>query len=157
MQEEFIHTTMTESMPLISEWFGRVGGVLEKIPGLKGVGEGYQAIGAIADGLSLVYELIHEVKKADALEKGGKELVKRTAPVEEIAKKLLEKKFPRLPKPLRERAAKKLEELFEKYASDPLIERARKEMQKRDPGKDLDRSLFEDLKSLLTPTTGVVP
>src|SRR5262249_44206949 len=66
LKEDALHTTMTESMPLISKWFGRVGKVLKTVPGLQGVGKAYETIADIADGLELVYELVHELNQAEA-------------------------------------------------------------------------------------------
>lgn len=152
MKTDFIDTTMTQSMPLISKWFGRVGKALEYVPGLKGVGKAYQAIGQIADGLQLVYELIHEVNQAEALEKGSKQVVKRVKPVKRIAESLLKKKYPNIPEPARKKAAEFLEDLFEKYASDPAIEQGRKKMQEMDEDKDLNKTLFDKLNKALTPT-----
>jgi hypothetical protein len=151
IKEDFLHTTMTESMPLISKWFGRVGKVLKTVPGLQGVGKAYETIGDIADGLELVYELVHELNQAEALEKGSKQLIKRTKPVKRIAEALLKKKYPSLPEPFRKKAAEILEKLFEKYGSDPAIEKGRKKMQEMDEDKDLDKTLFDKLKKLLTP------
>jgi hypothetical protein len=152
IKEDFVHTTMTESMPLISKWFGRVGKVLKTVPGLQGVGKAYETIADIADGLQLVYELVHELNQAEALEKGSKQLVKRTKPVKRVAEALLKKKYPSLPEPARKKAAEILEDLFEKYASDPAIEQGREKMQEMDEDKDLNKTLLDKLKKALTPT-----
>jgi len=154
LKEDFVHTTMTESMPLISKWFGRAAKVLEVIPGMQGVAKIYEGIETAADGAQLIYELAHELKQWEALEKGGKQLVKRTKPVKKIAEKLLKKKFPNLPEPARKKAAEVLEEWFEKYGTDPAIEGGRKTMQEMDENKELDKSLFQELKKALsTPPT----
>lgn len=152
IKEDFVHTTMTESMPLISKWFGRVGKVLKTVPGLQGVGKAYEAIAGIADGLQLVYELVHELNQAEALQKGSKQLVKRTKPVKRVAEALLKKKYPSLPESVRKKAAEILEDVFEKYGSDPAIERGRKKIQEMDEDKDLNKTLFDKLKKALTPT-----
>src|SRR6185503_1019198 len=55
LKEDALDTTMKESMPLISKWFGIVGKGLEYVPGLKGVGKAYQGIGKAAEGLQLIY------------------------------------------------------------------------------------------------------
>jgi hypothetical protein len=150
LRDDLTHTTMTESMPLISTWFGRVGKALEYVPGLKGVGKAYEAVGEIADGLQLVYELVHEVSQAEALEKGGKQLVKRTEPVRKIADRLLKKKYPGMPEPARKKIAELLEEAFEKYASDPAIEKGRDKAQEVDEEHDLDKTLYDKLKKTLS-------
>lgn len=148
MKEDFVHTTMTESMPLISKWFGRVGDVLEKIPPLSGVGKAYKMIAEIADAANLLYELVHEMKQAEALEKGGKEVVKRTKPAKLVAEKILKKKYPAMPEPVRKKIAGELEDLFEKYVSDPAIKKGRETMEKMDKDKELQRPLIEELKSI---------
>jgi hypothetical protein len=154
LKEDFVHTTMTESMPLISKWFGRAAKVLEVIPGMQGVAKIYEGIETAADGAQLIYELAHELNQSEAFEKGGKQLVKRTKPVKKIAEKLLKKKFPNLPEPARKKAAELLEEWFEKYGTDPAIEGGRKKMQELDERKELDQTLFHELKKLLgTPPT----
>ena len=122
MREDFVHTTMTESMPLISKWFGRAAKVLKVIPGMQGVAKIYEGIETAADGAQLIYELAHELKQSEALEKGTKQLIKRTKPVKQIADKLLKKRFPNLPEPARKKAAEVLEQLFEEYVTDPAIE-----------------------------------
>jgi len=157
LKEDFVHTTMTESMPLISKWFGRAAKVLEVIPGMQGVAKIYEGIETAADGAQLIYELAHELNQAEALEKGGKQLVKRTKPVKKIAEKLLKKKFPNLPEPARKKAAEVLEEWFEKYGTDPAIEGGRKSMQEMDEHKELDKTLFQELKKALNPSPTVTP
>src|SRR5205823_784942 len=157
IKEDLLHTTMTESMPLISKWFGRVGKVLKTVPGLQGVGKGYEIIAEFADGLQLVYELVHELKQAEALEKGSKQLVKRTKPVKRIAEALLKKKYPSLPEPARKKAAEILEDLFEKYGSDPAIEKGGKKARELDEANDLDRSLWDELKKALGAPPTVTP
>ena len=158
-REDFVDTTMKESMPLISKLFGRVGEVLQAVPGLQGVGKAYEDIGEIAEGLNLLYELIHEIPKAQALDKGAKEVVKRIKPVKRIAESLLKKKYPDLPEPARKKAVEILEDLFEKYVSDPAIEKGRKEMQEMDEGKELNKPLWKELKNLLgtSPTPNPAP
>jgi len=148
MKEHFVHTTMTESMPLISKWFGRVGDVLEKIPPLRGVGEAYKLIAEIADAANLLYELIHEMSQAQALEKGGKEVIKRTQPAKVVAERILKKKYPNMPDKVRKEMAKKLEELFERYVSDPAIRKGRETMEKMDQDKELKRPFIDELKAL---------
>jgi hypothetical protein len=157
LREDFIDTTMTESMPLISNWFDRVGKVLQTVPGLQGVGKAYEAIGEIADGLNLLYELIHELNQAEALEKGSKQVIKRTKPVKKVAEALLKKKYPTLPEPVRKKAAELLEKAFEKYVSDPAIERGVEEARELDENKDLQKSLWQELKNLLGTGTAVTP
>src|SRR6185503_15272014 len=131
-----------------------VGKGLEYVPGLKGVGKAYQGIGKAAEGLQLIYELVHELKQAEALEKGGKKLVKEIKPVKVVADNLLKKKFPELPEPLRKKAAGILEDLFEKYFSDPALEKGAKKARELDKDNDLDSSLWDELKKALGgPTT----
>ena len=67
---------MTESMSYISKGFGGVGKILGYFPPLKGVGKAYEAIGEIAGGLNLVYELIHEISQAEALERQSTQVKK---------------------------------------------------------------------------------
>ena len=154
IHEDLVHTTMTESMPLISKWFGGAAKVLEVIPGMQGVAKIYEGIATAADGAQLIYELVHELNQADAFEKGSKQLVKRTKPVKKIVEKLLKKKFPNLPEPARKQAAKLLEEWVEEHWTDPAIEGGKKKMQELDEGKELDQPLFRELKKLLsTPPT----
>jgi hypothetical protein len=150
MKDDFIDTTATKSLPLISTWYRRFGKVLEYIPPLKGVGKGFEAVADIADGLQLLYELIHEVNQAEALEKGSKQVVKTVKPVKRIAEALIKKKYPNLSEPVRKKVAEILEELFEKYGSDPAIEKGKKKAQELDEDKDLDRSLYEKLKKTLS-------
>jgi hypothetical protein len=154
---DFVPTTMKDSMPLISKWFGRVGKAMQAIPGLQGVGKGYELIADIADGLNLVYELVHELNQADAFEKGSKQLIKRTKPVKKIAERLLKKKYPNLPEPARKKAAEYLEQLFEKYGSDPLIEKGKEKARELDESKELDKSLFEELRKALTAPPTATP
>lgn len=153
----FLRTTMTESMPLITKWFGRVGKGLQVVPGLKGVGKAYEAIAEIADGLNLLYELSVEVNQAEALEKGSKQLVKRTRPVKRVAEGLLKKKYPALPEAARKKAAEILEGLFEKYVTDPAIEEGAKKARELDQSKDLDMSLWNELKKVLGAPPAVAP
>lgn len=159
----FLRTTMTESMPLISKWFGLVGKGIQVVPGLKGVGKAYEAIGEIADGLSLIYELGVGVDQAEALEKGSKQLVKRVRPVKRVAEGLLKKKYPEVSEAARKKAAEILESLFEKYITDPAIEGGARTARERDAGKDLDRSLWDEFKRALDaapavgPTTSALP
>jgi hypothetical protein len=157
---------MTKSMPLIAEYFGKAGEVLSWFPLTRRGGEIYKQIAEGAEALALMYELYHEMKEADALEKGSKDVIHRVKPVKKIAEKLLAKKFPRIPEDVRKEIAKKLEELFEKYFTDPLIEKGKKRMQDADEQKDLDRTLREELRRLqerikrsLDPTMepGLVP
>jgi hypothetical protein len=161
MREDFVHTTMTESAPLISEWFGRAAKVLNVIPGMQGVAKLYEGIADGFDGASLIYELAHELNQLDALEKGSKQLVKRTKPVKKMAEKLLKKKFPNLPEPARKKAAEVLEQLFEKYVTDPAIEGGKEKAKELDERKELDKPLFEELKKWLnvpqTATPAVTP
>jgi hypothetical protein len=147
MKHHFARTTMMESMPLISTGFNRVGNVLEKL-GLGGVGRAYKVIAEIADAAQLIYELVNELNQADALEKGARELVKRTKPVKKIADKLIRKKFPNMPEPIRNEVSKQLEDLFEKYFSDPQIKKGKKALQEVDDNKDLNRSLYEELRRM---------
>lgn len=161
MREDFVHTTMTESAPLISKWFGRAAKVLNVIPGMQGVAKLYEGIADGFDGASLIYELAHELNQLDALEKGSKQLVKRTKPVKKMAEKLLKKKFPNLPEPARKKAAEVLEQLFEKYVTDPAIEGGKEKAKELDERKELDKPLFEELKKWLnvpqTATPAVTP
>jgi hypothetical protein len=153
-KHEFLHTTMTESMPLIAKWFGRVGKALEYVPPLRGVGKGYEAIGEIAEGLQLIYELINDVNQAEAFEQGSTELIKRSKPVKAIAERLLKKKYPQLPEPARKKLAALLEEAFEKYGADPAIKKGVDKARELDEGKDLNRTLYDQLrKSLTLPLT----
>jgi hypothetical protein len=140
---------MTESMPLISKWFGRVGKALQAVPGLQGVGKAYELIATIADGLNLLYELIHELNQAEAFEKGSKQVIKRTKPVKQVAEALLKKKYKALPEPARKKAAELLEDLFEKYVSDPAIEKGVEKARGLDEDKDLEKSLWEQLNNIL--------
>ena len=154
LKKDALPTTMKESMPLISKWFGRVGKAMQAIPGLQGVGKGYEMVADIADGLSLIYDLVNELNQADAFEKGSKQLIKRTKPVKKIAERMIKKKFPNLPEPARKKAAEYLEQLFEKYGTDPLIEKGKEKARELDESKELDKSLFEELrKALTTPPT----
>jgi len=154
LREDFVHTTMTESAPLISKWFGRAAKVLNVIPGMQGVAKLYEGIADGFDGASLIYELAHELNQLDALEKGSKQLVKRTKPVKKMAEKLIKKKFPNLPEPARKKAAEVLEQLFEKYVTDPAIEGGKEKAKELDERKELDKPLFEELKKWLsTPPT----
>lgn len=161
LKEDFVHTTMTESAPLISKWFGRAAKVLNVIPGMQGVAKLYEGIADGFDGASLIYELAHELNQLDALEKGSKQLVKRTKPVKKMAEKLLKKKFPNLPEPARKKAAEVLEQLFEKYVTDPAIEGGKEKAKELDERKELDKPLFEELKKWLnipqTATPAVTP
>ena len=148
MRKDFFNTTMTESMPLISTWFGRAGDVMEKIPPLKGFGKAYKLIAEIADASNLLYELYHEISQAEALEKGGKEVVKRTQPARVVAEKILARKYPRMPEEARKAIAKRLEDIFERYVSDPAIKKGRETMEKMDKDKELQRPLSDELKSI---------
>jgi hypothetical protein len=156
-KHDFGPVTMKESMPLISKWFGRVGKVLQAVPGLQGVGKAYEVIGEIADGLNLLYELVHELDQAEAFEKGSKQVIKRTKPVKKVAEALLKKKYPALPEPARKKAAELLEKAFEKYVSDPAIERGVEKARELDEDKDLQKSLWQELNNLLGTGTGVTP
>lgn len=151
LKDDFIHTTMTESLPLMSEWFGRVGKGLGYVPGLQGVGKAYEAIGETAGALNLIYELVHEMNQAEAFEKGSKELVKRVKPVKKIAEALVKKKYPRMPEAARKKIAEFLENWFEKYGTDPAIKKLREKAQEQDEGKELERKLYERLKNAFTP------
>jgi hypothetical protein len=157
LREDFVHTTMTESAPLISKWFGRAAKVLNVIPGMQGVAKLYEGIADGFDGASLIYELAHELNQLDALEKGSKQLVKRTKPVKKIAEKLLKKKFPNLPEPARKKAAEVLEQLFEKYVTDPAIKGGKEKAKELDERKELDKPLFEELKKWLTTPPMATP
>jgi hypothetical protein len=144
---------MTESLPLIAKWFGRAGKVMEYVPGLKGVAKGYEAIAEIADGLNLVYELVNELDQTEALEKGTKELIKRTKPVAKTAERLLKKKYPNMPEPARKELAKRLQQLFEKFVSDPAAEKLKKEAEEIDPDKQMKKSLVDEWKKMFSPVT----
>jgi hypothetical protein len=154
LREDFIDTTMMESMPLIEEWFDRGSQVLDLIPGMKGVAKIYKGISVAAGGGKLLYELVHELNQLDAAEKASKQLIKRTKPVKRIAEALIKKKYPLLPEPARKQAAELLEKLFEKYGSDPAIEKGKEKVKEADESKDLDTTLFDQLKKVLsTPPT----
>jgi hypothetical protein len=144
---EFTHTTMTQSLPLISTWFGRVGDVLEKIPPLEGFGKAYKLVAEIADAMNLLYELYHEMSQAEALEKGGKEVIKRTQPARVVAE-ILARKYPKMPEQVRKAIAKKLEDVFERYVSDPAIKKGRESMEKMDKDKELQRPLYQEMRSI---------
>jgi len=155
LKEDFLHTTMTESMPLITSWFGTAGEIMEKVPGLQGMGRAYSGIAKVAEGLQLVYELVHELDQGQALEKGSKQLVKRTKPVKVVAESLLKRKFPKMPEGARKKTAAFLEKLFEKYVADPAIESGGKKLRKE---VDLNDSLWKDLKEALgSGTAAEVP
>ena len=154
LREDFIDTTMMESMPLIEDWFDRGSQILDLIPGMKGVAKIYKGISIAAGGGKLLYELVHELNQLDAAEKASKQLIKRTKPVKRIAEALIKKKYPLLPEPARKQAAEILEKLFEKYGSDPAIEKGKEKAKEADEGKDLDTTLFDQLrKALSTPPT----
>ena len=98
------------------------------------------------------------MNQAQALEKGGKQVIKRTKPVKRLAESLL-KKNPTLPEPVRKKAAEILEAPFEKYVSDPAIEKGRETMQEIDESKELNRTLWDELKKVLgaPPTPAPAP
>ena len=150
--EDFLDVTMTQSFPIISTGFNIGADVAHYLsvifPPLEGVAKVYRGIAEIADAGSVLYELCHEMSQAEALEKGGKEVVKRTHPARLVAEKILKSKYPKIPEQFRKEIAKRLEDLFERYVSDPAIKKGRQKMEKMDEDKELQRSLFEDLKSI---------
>jgi ATP-dependent Lon protease len=144
---------MKESAPLIAKFFGIAAKVLKFIPGMQGVAKGYEAISQTAEGAELIYDFITEAKQSEVMEKGSKELIKRTKPVKKIAETLLKKKFgDRIPEPIRKKMAEEMEKLFEKYVADPAAKKLREEMEKNDTNKDLDKPLIDKLKKWMMPT-----
>ena len=122
------------------------------MPGLGGIAKLYEGIAEGAEGLNLVYELVHELNQTEALEKGTKETIKRLKPVSRTAEKLLKKKYPNLPEPVRKELAKRLEQLFEKFVSDPAAEKLRKEAEAMDPDKQMSKSLVDQWKQWFKPS-----
>jgi hypothetical protein len=149
MKEDFVKTTMDESLPLASKWLRRAAKVMKFIPPLEPVSTIYEGMADGLDGATLVYDLVHELSQDEAFEKGSKEAIKRTKPVKRAALKVIRKRFPGIPEPEAKKLAEKLEELFEKHVSDPGIKKLKEKMKEQDEEKDLDKSLW---KKWISPT-----
>lgn len=148
----FAKTTFDESLPLAAKWLRRAAKVMEYVPPLKPAAKYYELMAEGLDGASLIYDLSVELSQEEALEKGSKELVKRVKPVKQVALKLIKRKFPNVPEPLAKKMAEELEELFEKNLTDPEIKKLKEKMKEQDKGKELEKSLWDQLKKSVSPT-----
>jgi len=153
LKKDALRVTMKESAPIIAKGFGIAAKVLKFIPGMQGVAKGYEAISETAEGAELIYDFVTEMKQSEVMEKGSKELIKRTKPAKQVADRLLKKKFgDKIPEPVRKKIAEEMENLFEKYLADPAAKKLREEMEKNDTDKDLDKPLIDKLKKFMMPT-----
>ncbi len=117
----------------------------------KSIADGFEAaglpelavpfeVGAKSADVAILFIDLSTEDQGQAIEHGGKELIKRTKPVKRLVEELIKRKLPSFPEPIRKKIAEELEKLFEEKADEGLKE-IRKRMEENDP--EMKKSLEE--------------